>query len=147
MRKWTSNIRFYVASGGRYIGFCLGAYLAGRDPGFELLPSGMDTDQYITSPGASITHDKDTIVKVDWLYGPPTEESPHFGVGRWLFFQDGALVDVNSAEGPADVKVLGRYSSNGAIAAVLSPYGKGWVGIIGPHPEADQSWCESYQHY
>lgn len=136
-----------MGSGGRYIGFCLGAYFAGSDPGFELLPSGIDTDQYITSHGASVKHDKDTIVQVDWLSGAPAQQSPFFGAGRWLFFQDGPLIDVSEASLPAGAKVLGRYRSNGALAAVLSPYGKGWVGVIGPHPEADQSWCKCDQDY
>jgi glutamine amidotransferase-like uncharacterized protein len=147
VRKWRSTIQSYVGSGGRYIGFCLGAYFAGSDPGFELLPSGIDTDQYITSRGASVKHDKDTIVQVDWSSGAPAQQSPFFGAGRWLFFQDGPLIDVSEASLPAGAKVLGRYRSNGALAAVLSPYGKGWVGVIGPHPEADQSWCKCDQDY
>jgi hypothetical protein len=52
------------------------------------------------------------------------------------------LIDTSEAHLPATARVLGRYRSNGALAAVLSPYGKGWVGIIGPHPEADQSWYD-----
>lgn len=136
------TIQSYVASGGRYIGFCLGAYFAGSDPGFELLPSGIDTDQYITSRGASVKHDKDTIVQVDWLSGAPAQQGPYFGAGRWLFFQDGPLIDISEANLPAAARVLGQYRSNRALAAFLSPYEKGWVGIIGPHPEADQSWCK-----
>ena len=48
----------YVAGGGRYLGFCLGAFLAGDDPGFALLPSGVDTDAEIDQHGAQVTSEK-----------------------------------------------------------------------------------------
>ena len=51
-------------TGRRYVGFCLGAYLAGEGPGFRLLPG--DTDQYITSKKASVRHDGDAVVTVTW---------------------------------------------------------------------------------
>lgn len=40
---------------------------------------------------------------------------------------------------PGAVTVLGRYLS-GAIAALVAPYGRGSIGLVGPHPEADKSW-------
>jgi hypothetical protein len=58
------TIRDYVRSGGRYLGICMGGYLAGHWRGFGLLPGG--TDQFITSPGADVTKKKDTLVEVDW---------------------------------------------------------------------------------
>src|SRR5690606_15367702 len=45
LRRHARVIRAFVRGGGRYLGFCLGGYLAGRSPGFALLPG--DTDQYI----------------------------------------------------------------------------------------------------
>jgi hypothetical protein len=69
-------IREFVAGGGGYLGFCLGAYLAGASPGFGLLPG--DTDRYISSKRATVTHDRDTLVDVRWRDRP-----------RALFFQDG----------------------------------------------------------
>lgn len=33
-------IKVYVAGGGRYVGFCMGAYLAGSQPGMGLLSPG-----------------------------------------------------------------------------------------------------------
>ena len=35
MRKYKSAIRAFVAAGGRYLGFCLGGYLAGATPGLR----------------------------------------------------------------------------------------------------------------
>ncbi|MQA31953.1 BPL-N domain-containing protein [Modestobacter roseus] len=117
-------IREYVAAGGRYLGFCLGGYLAGGTPGFGLLPG--DTDQFISSPGARPTHTDDAVATVIWN-----------GRRREMFFQDGAWFDLDPARGPAEV--LATYE-NGLPAAVVAPFGAGAVGVVGPHPEATPDW-------
>ena len=117
-------IRDYVSSGGRYLGFCLGGYLAGETPGFGLLPG--DTDQYISSAGATTRTDADTVVQVLWG-----------GSRRDVFFQDGPWFDLDLRRGPAEV--LAVYD-NGLPAAVVAPYGRGVVGVVGPHPEATPDW-------
>ncbi len=38
--------------------------------------------------------------------------------------------------------VLATYT-NGKIAALVAPYGKGKVGVSGPHPEATAEWYEA----
>jgi glutamine amidotransferase-like uncharacterized protein len=125
MKPYAATIREYVRAGGRYLGICMGGYLAGHWQGFKLLPE--DTDQYITSPGASVRHAKDTLVEVAW----GTEHAR-------MFFQDGPVFRI--PPGPSRSLVLARYASNGEIAAMVTPYGKGWVGVCGPHPEAPQDW-------
>jgi glutamine amidotransferase-like uncharacterized protein len=124
LKRHAPAIRSYVASGGRYLGICMGAYLAGRTPGFQLLPG--DTDQFITSRGASVRTEADTIVNVHWR-----------GQLRSMYFQDGPffLLDRRAT----DVIVLATYA-NGKIAALVAPYGKGKVGVSGPHPEATTAW-------
>lgn len=117
-------IRDYVGSGGRYLGFCLGAYLAGETPGFGLLPG--DTDQYISSAGATTETEGDTVVQVRWG-----------GSRRDVFFQDGPWFDLDPSRGPAEI--LAVYD-NGLPAAVVAPYGRGAVGVVGPHPEATPDW-------
>lgn len=124
LRRAAPLLRAHVASGGRYLGFCLGAYLAGRTPGFALLPG--DTDQYIGSPGASVTTDRDTVIDVVWG-----------GAARQVFFQDGPWFDLDRRRGTAEV--LAVYD-NGLPAAVVAPYGRGAVGAVGPHPEASLDW-------
>jgi glutamine amidotransferase-like uncharacterized protein len=119
------DIRDYVSSGGHYIGFCLGGYLAGATPGFRLLPG--DTDRYIDSPGAEVKHDGGTVVPVLW-----GERR------RYLYFQDGPQFLVDDMDG---VDVLATYT-NGTIAALVAPYGKGRVAVVGPHPEAGADWYE-----
>jgi glutamine amidotransferase-like uncharacterized protein len=129
LRKHAEAIRRFVASGGRYLGFCMGAYLAGATPGFGLLPG--DTDQLITSPLADVTSERDTLVEVTWR-----------GRRRSMYFQDGPIFVLD--EGAAGVEVLARYRSNQRIAALVAPYGRGRVGVTGPHPEATRSWYEAH---
>jgi glutamine amidotransferase-like uncharacterized protein len=127
VKRHAQEIRSFVASGGRYLGICMGGYLAGRTPGFQLLPG--DTDQWIASRGASVRTEAETIVNVCWR-----------GQRRSMYFQDGPyfLLD-RSATG---VRVLATYT-NGKIAALVAPYGRGKVGVSGPHPEATIAWYEA----
>ncbi|MDT0351239.1 BPL-N domain-containing protein [Pseudonocardia charpentierae] len=124
MRRHRATIRDYVAAGGRYLGFCLGGYLAGATPGFDLLPG--DTDQYVATPGATVRGTGDVIIDVDWR-----------GHRRQLFFQDGPVFV--PAPGATGATVLARYP-NGGIAALVAPFGAGRVGVVGPHPEATADW-------
>lgn len=123
MRKHRSTIRTYVAAGGHYLGFCLGGYLAGETPGFGLLPG--DTDQYVGHDTATIRTVDDTVATVLWRRA-----------SRQMFFQDGPefLLTPN-----ARATVLARYP-NGSIAALVTPFGAGRVGVVGPHPEATADW-------
>jgi glutamine amidotransferase-like uncharacterized protein len=117
-------IRTYVASGGRYLGFCLGGYLAGATPGFALLPG--DTDRHIDSPEATVDTDADSVVEVWWR-----------GRSRYMYFQDGPCFRLlPRAE---HVTVLARYP-NGEVAALVAAFGSGKVGVVGPHPEATPEW-------
>ncbi|MFG1645937.1 BPL-N domain-containing protein [Amycolatopsis sp. NPDC049252] len=123
LRRHRDDIRAFVEGGGRYLGFCLGGYLAGATPGFGLLPG--DTDRYIDTEGATVDHDDDTVVKVRWR-----------GRGRRLYFQDGPVFLL---ERPDAADVLATYS-NGTVAALVAPFGAGRVGVVGPHPEATRDW-------
>ncbi|GAB3354324.1 BPL-N domain-containing protein [Modestobacter lapidis] len=117
-------IRDFVGSGGRYLGFCLGGYLAGETPGFGLLPG--DTDRFISSPGARPDHADDDVVTLTWA-----------GRRRQVYFQDGPWFDLDAGRGPAEI--LATYD-NGLPAAVVAPFGHGAVGVVGPHPEATADW-------
>lgn len=126
MRRHREAIRGYTASGGRYLGFCLGGYLAGATPGFALLPG--DTDQYITSAGATVRSGRDTVVEVRWRKRR-----------RCLYFQDGPLFDVRPDA--RDVDVVAWYP-NRTVAALVAPFDGGRVAVVGPHPEATVDWYE-----
>jgi hypothetical protein len=123
VRHIRAAIRQFVHSGGRYLGFCLGGYLAGATPGFALLPG--DTDQYIASTAATVGSEDDTLVQVCWRGRP-----------RTLYFQDGPYFWVRR---DADVTVVATYP-NGTIAALVTGFGAGRVGVVGPHPEATGDW-------
>ncbi|MFE2940827.1 hypothetical protein ACFXKG_17465 [Streptomyces sp. NPDC059255] len=123
LERHREAMRGYVRGGGRYLGFCLGGYLAGSGPGFALLPG--DPDQYITSPDATVHDERDTIVEVAWRGRP-----------RSLYFQDGPYFTRGDAPG-ADV--LATYP-NGTVAALTARFGGGRVGVVGPHPEATDDW-------
>ncbi|ETK30602.1 BPL-N domain-containing protein [Microbispora sp. ATCC PTA-5024] len=125
LRRHRDEIREYVAGGGRYLGFCLGGYLAGATPGFALLPG--DTDQYIASPGATVHDEEDRLVEVRWRDRT-----------RTVFFQDGPHFVLDAHPGPG-VRVLATYT-NGTIAALATPFGQGRVAVVGPHPEATDDW-------
>ncbi|MFD2420854.1 BPL-N domain-containing protein [Amycolatopsis pigmentata] len=123
MREYATDIQDWVRAGGNYLGFCLGGYLAGAGPGFGLLPGG--TDQYISTPDASVTDDDDTVIGVRWRQNPVR-----------MYFQDGPLFRLDP-RGPATV--LATYDT-GQPAAVVAPCGSGRIGVVGPHPEADTTW-------
>ncbi|VWD36796.1 biotin-protein ligase [Burkholderia lata] len=113
-------VRHYVSNGGRYLGICMGAYLAG-DPGFGLVAGEFDSE--VDRPGSTLHGIADTVTPVVWR-----------GKKRWIYFQDGAMLPA----APGAV-VLATYP-NRDIAAATYRYGKGRVGLVGPHPEADESW-------
>ncbi|WP_241241097.1 BPL-N domain-containing protein [Burkholderia cenocepacia] len=116
-------VRRYVANGGRYLGLCMGAYLAGAQ-GFGLVAG--DIDAEVDRPGSTLHGIADTVTPVVWR-----------GKKRWIYFQDGARLPV-APIGSGGI-VLAIYP-NKDIAAATYRYGKGRVGLAGPHPEADESW-------
>lgn len=117
-------IKDYVAGGGHYVGFCMGAYLAGSNPGMSLLSPG-NTGQYIRTPNASVTTTRDAVIPVRWA-----------GEVRRHFAQDPPYIIPSGVRGE---KVLSRFT-NGKVNALARPYGEGGVGVVGTHPEAERSW-------
>ena len=124
MRPHRTMLRRFVSAGGRYLGVCLGGYLAGASPGFGLLPG--DTEQYIRTRGATVRSKADTIVSIRWR-----------GRTRYTYFQDGPCFRLD--RNAKNVVVLARYG-NGEIAAAVTHFKGGRVGVVGVHPEADESW-------
>lgn len=118
------TIRRYVRGGGHYLGFCMGAYLAGSQPGAGLLLPG-NTGQYIRTPGASVSTPRNAVIPVRW------------GKARRRHFaQDPAYIVPSRVAGE---RVLSRFT-NGRVNALVRPYGRGAVGVVGTHPEATRSW-------
>ncbi|MFC4018405.1 BPL-N domain-containing protein [Micromonospora sp. GCM10011542] len=123
MRDYAEEIRGFVHDGGHYLGFCLGGYLAADNPGFGLINA--KVGQYISTDGASVDSTDDVVIAVRWR-----------GRVRHMYFQDGPTFALRSG---APGTVLATYDT-GAAAAVVTTFGAGRVGLVGPHPEADRSW-------
>ncbi|MEP9373740.1 BPL-N domain-containing protein [Mesorhizobium sp. KR1-2] len=119
-------VRDFVASGGRYFGVCMGAYLASA-AGFGVIDG--QAVSYVGRPGSLVDHDEDTVTPVYWR-----------GEERWLYYQSGSTILFSPKA--SGVNVLARYPNND-IAASVSPFGAGRVGLVGPHPEADQTWYDA----
>lgn len=130
VQEYAKHIRKYVQEGGNYLGTCLGGYLAGTGPGYDLLPGNGQTNQYITSKGAVITNENDTVVPLFWR-----------GKFRHIYFQDGARFELDWQAAPTENLA---YYTNGKIAAAVQHSGKGRVGMVGPHPEANEEWYREY---
>ena len=119
-------IRDYVAKGGRYLGLCMGAYLA-DDNNLGLIPQELDTEA--GRPGFEVTGIDDAAVRVTWD-GQPDH----------VFYQDGPYFPKASPGAP--YKTLATYH-NGDVAAERYAYKKGVVVLSGPHPEAGREWFEN----
>lgn len=138
LKESEHDLKEWIRNGGRYLGICLGAYLCGHAPGFGLFPKGADTDSECTQRGAQVTSDEDAIIQVDWTFshGPQAGQTHK---NQWIYYQEGPCI--NNFPETDDSFVVARYSKTGHVAATLNKFGRGWVGCIGPHPEADQTWC------
>jgi glutamine amidotransferase-like uncharacterized protein len=118
-------IREYVARGGRYLGLCMGAYLADNG-NFGLIR--YDLDSEAGRPGFEVKGIEDAAVRVVWD-----------GKADSVFYQDGPYFPKADARAP--YTVIATYA-NGDVAAARYTYAKGVVVLSGPHPEAGQEWFE-----
>jgi biotin protein ligase-like protein len=117
-------IRSYVAAGGHYLGLCMGAYLAGSDPGMGLLAPG-DTGEYDQTRGALVRTAAQAVIPVSWS-----------GAISYQYAQDPPYIIPSGVRGE---KVLARFT-NHRVDALVRPYRRGAVGVVGTHPEADRTW-------
>lgn len=123
-------IKDYIDGGGKYLGFCLGAYF-GRNAvnsGYELLPDGVFAYRYTnasgTNPGATdYVISTTAYIKLNWRDQPV----------RDVMIADGAYFTENAASITGAV-VLARYNTTNQIAALTFPYGTGKVSLVGLTP-------------
>ena len=116
----TTAIQNFVKNGGRYLGICMGCFLAEPDH-YNIFPG--DMEDYDDKYGLSYNS---TLLPITWG-----------GQVRQMVFQDGCYITVNP--GATGVQVLAKFST-GEDAAVVAPYGQGKTCVSGPHPEAPASW-------
>jgi glutamine amidotransferase-like uncharacterized protein len=124
--KQVEVLRSYVSSGGKYLGICAGGYLAGqfwerdrKTKAFSFLPVIVNSESNDQSA---------QLVSVIWK-----------GKLNQMYFQYGPYFDVHAIPG---VDVWATYKESGRAAALIAGYGKGKVGVIGPHPEATKEWFD-----
>jgi glutamine amidotransferase-like uncharacterized protein len=120
----------FVKTGGGYVGFCAGAFMATgriggtRDAGLGIFP-GWTNIYYTWNENSSVTY---SLEKVKWG-----------NQDRKVFFQGGPYIyGVPSGQ---NVEIMATYQY-GAIAAARTEFGEGRVYITGLHPEAPVIWTE-----
>lgn len=119
-------VRRFVARGGRYLGLCMGAYLADAR-GFGLV--GQDLDSEVGRPGFPVKTIDDAVVAVRWA-----------GHADRVFYQDGPYLRAESDD--AGFRAIATYE-NGDLAAARYAFEDGIVVLSGPHPEAPPSWFDA----
>ena len=110
-------IKNYIYGGGSYLGVCLGAYVAAES----------DLGLFSGTINAHAKKIDARMEKVTWR-----------GQARWVYFQDGPEFKL-SKNSKADIWSIYK---TGELAALQYRYGQGYVGLVGPHLEADQSWLD-----
>ena len=117
------RVRQFIATGGRYLGICMGAYWAGSHY-LDVLDS-VDAVQYLTRPGTDTRRPHAKNINVTWNSEPMK-----------MFWYDGcALVGDESK-----FKTVARYAGNNDPMAII----QGRTGLIGCHPESTPHWYSSY---
>ncbi len=122
--KKIKEIKSFIENGGRYLGFCAGAFLADHKVDDEFTIDGLglipgETKDY--SPNGR----KSEIFPMYW-----------FNQLRYLYFEEGGYFNITENN---NTHVLARYL-DGKIAALLVHYGKGKAALSFPHPEATLAW-------
>lgn len=110
----------YMANGGKYLGICMGGYLAGKSY-FNLLKN-VDSVQYVKRKNAELRHEHETVTSVRWknrLYN--------------MYFYDGCAM-IGDETG---FQTIARYKNGDPMAII-----QGNVGVIGCHPESPKYWYE-----
>jgi glutamine amidotransferase-like uncharacterized protein len=120
LRDKKKLIKKYISEGGKYLGICMGAYLAGRHY-FDILEDA-DCFQYTRRKNSEIKQEKETIINVRW-------KNKYYD----MFFYDGCAIIGDERK----FKVYSRYQNSDPMAVVQKN-----VGLIGCHPESPKNWYE-----
>lgn len=120
------NLQTFIHNGGKYLGVCAGGYLAGIKteddngqlvPAFGLIPSVVEEELKTDDP---------KVVTINWQ-----------NQDYEAYYQGGPMFDLTQIP---NAKSFGVYKNSNHSMAILSPYGLGKVGLIGPHLEATKDW-------
>jgi glutamine amidotransferase-like uncharacterized protein len=120
------NLRNFVSHGGSYLGICAGGFLAGSytddenskyKQTFGLIPTVVEEELEDTDS---------TVLKINWN-----------GIERFVYYQSGPEFNIKKIP---NAKSFGEYSESHHSMALIAPFGKGRVGLVGPHLEATKDW-------
>ena len=120
LKHHSHRIQNFVATGGRYLGICMGAYWADAYY-FDILRD-VRADQYITQSGSDTRRPHAKEMPVVWN-----------GQDTTMFFYDGC-----SFIG-ANFETYATYKTGHPMAIIQDR-----IGLIGCHPEAEENWYEMY---
>lgn len=122
------ELKSYIVAGGNYLGICGGAYVASKGSQWA--------DGYET--GIGLVNIESFPYDTQYTY-PQIISIRWFGVQRTIYYQNGPAFA--SKDLPVNSEVLALYTNQDQdIAAFKALSGKGKVILVGPHPEADESW-------
>jgi glutamine amidotransferase-like uncharacterized protein len=116
-------IQSYLARKGKYLGICMGAYWA--DSYYFDIVKDIEVHQYIKRPGTDTRRPHAKAQPVKWR-----------GENLKMYFYDGCAF---TGPGLAKSEIWATYPNGDAMAII-----QGNVGLIGCHPESEQSWYDDY---
>lgn len=117
-QKLRTTLKEFIRTGGGYVGFCAGAFMATAKIG------GTGAAGLGVFPGKTYPYNGSTTVTINWQ-----------GTSQKIYWEGGPyMYDFDST-----VEVTGLYK-NGSVAAARTQFGAGRVYLAGPHPEAPAWW-------
>jgi glutamine amidotransferase-like uncharacterized protein len=122
MKIHAQPIRNFVASGGKYLGICMGAYWA--DTEYLGLLNTTRVVQYITRPGTDTRRPHAKNIYIEWENNPMN-----------MFFFDGCAMVGDESK----FETIARYKNGDPMAIIQDN-----IGLIGCHPESDKHWYDGY---
>lgn len=117
-KKLQTSLKEFVRTGGGYVGFCAGAFMATAQIG------GTGATGLGIFPGKTYPYSGSTIVNLTW----EGKAQPMYWEGGPYFYNYDSTVEVTALY------------KNGSVAAARTQYGMGRVYLSGPHPEAPGWW-------
>ncbi len=129
MKIHAQSIRNFVASGGKYLGICMGAYWA--DTEYLGLLDTTRAVQYIKRPGTDTRRPHAKNIQITWENNPMN-----------MYFFDGCAMVGDESK----FETIARYKNGDPMAIIQDN-----VGLIGCHPESEKHWYDGYswmrRHY
>ena len=122
MKIHAQSIRNFVASGGKYLGICMGAYWADTD--YLGLLNTTRVVQYIKRPGTDTRRPHAKNIQITWENDPMN-----------MYFFDGCAMVGDESK----FETIARYKNGDPMAIIQDN-----VGLIGCHPESEKHWYDSY---